>query len=371
MNRKIAPGIVDAVNFNLQLKPYDFFTLRNGLPVYTVNAGAQDVVQIELVYYAGNWFEEKNGVAAACNFLLKNGTRKKTAFEINEAFDYYGAYCNRSCYSETAVLSLHSLTKYLDHVLPVMTEMVTDSVFPQAELDIYKQNSKQRLRVNLQKAEFVANRLIDSYVYGESHPYGKFSNEADINALQVEDIKAFYEKYYLHGKLVIFVSGNLPADIVAKLNNTFGTLPSKPADYNISLLNAEPLAGKKFRVENDKNAVQGAIRLATPFPNRHHPDFKKVMVLNNLFGGFFGSRLMANIREEKGYTYGIYSYIQNHIQQTEWLISTEAGKPVCEATIEEVYKEMKRLREVPVEEEELLLVRNYMMGSILGDLDGP
>jgi predicted Zn-dependent peptidase len=117
--------------------------------------------------------------------------------------------------------------------------------------------------------------------------------------------------------------------------------------------------------------VQGAIRLAMPFPNRHHPDFKKVMVLNNLFGGFFGSRLMSNIREDKGYTYGIYSYIQNHIQESAWVISTEAGKDVTEATIDEIYKEMQVLRSELVGEEELLLVRNYMIGGILGDLDGP
>jgi zinc protease len=94
-------------------------------------------------------------------------------------------------------------------------------------------------------------------------------------------------------------------------------------------------------------------------------------VLNNIFGGYFGSRLMSNIREDKGYTYGIHSYLQNHIQQCAWMISTEAGRDVAEATIIEVYKEMDRLCNEPVDEEELHLVRNYMMGSILGDLDGP
>ena len=127
----------------------------------------------------------------------------------------------------------------------------------------------------------------------------------------------------------------------------------------------------KQRITNDPNGVQGAIRIARHFPNRHHPDFLKVQVLNSLFGGFFGSRLMANIREDKGYTYGIHSYIQNHIQQTAWMVSTEAGRDVCEPAIKEVYHEMKALREELVDEEELLLVRNYMMGSILGDLDGP
>ena len=134
---------------------------------------------------------------------------------------------------------------------------------------------------------------------------------------------------------------------------------------------SSPSSQKKFRIHNDPDGVQGAIRIARHFPNRQHPDFKKVMVLNTLLGGFFGSRLMANIREEKGYTYGIHSYIQNHVEETAWMISTEAGKDVCEATIEEVYKEMNLLKEELVDDEELLLVKNYMMGSNLGDLDGP
>jgi hypothetical protein len=132
-----------------------------------------------------------------------------------------------------------------------------------------------------------------------------------------------------------------------------------------------PAVEKKYRIQNDPDAVQGAIRLASQFPNRHHPDFKKVMVLNTVFGGFFGSRLMANIREEKGYTYGIYSYLQNHIQQSALVISTEAGKDVCEPAIAEIYKEMRLLCEENIGEEELSLVRNYMIGGILGDLDGP
>jgi predicted Zn-dependent peptidase len=117
--------------------------------------------------------------------------------------------------------------------------------------------------------------------------------------------------------------------------------------------------------------VQGAIRIARLFPTRKHPDFPKVQVLNTLFGGFFGSRLMTNIREDKGYTYGIYSYLVNHMQSSAWMISTEAGRTVCEATVNEVYHEMKLLREGDIDEEELMLVKNYLIGTLLGDLDGP
>lgn len=371
IDRLVPPTIKDAVEFNLQLKPYQKFTLDNSVPVYAIDAGAQEVVQIELVFYAGNWFEQQKSVAAATNYLLKNGTSTKSAFEINEVFEYYGAYCNRSCFNETAVVSLSSLSKQLPAILPVVREMITDSVFSEEELDIYKQNSKQRIKVNLQKCDFVATRLIDSYLFGEQHPYGKYTNPEDLDALNSQQLKDFFNQYYLNGKCVIFVSGKLPADIETQLNNAFGNLSLKPFNNELSAIAQLPAAEKKYRIQNDAEGVQGAIRIARPFPNRHHPDFMKVSVLNTVFGGFFGSRLMSNIREDKGYTYGIHSYIQNHIHPTAWMISTEAGKDVCEAAIEEIYKEMKLLRDDLVDEDELMLVRNYLVGTILGDLDGP
>lgn len=369
LDRKNPPRIKDAVEFDLHLKPYDKYVLDNGVEVYAVNAGAEEVLQIEWVFYAGNWFEHRNLVAASTNFLLKNGTSTKTAFQINEHFEYYGAYLNRNCYNETATVSIHSLSKHLPHLLPVVKEVITDSVFPQEELDTYRQNTQQRLRVNLKKCDFVATRLIDTYLYGEDHPYGKYTRFEDFDSLTREELQQFFKEYYQEGKLVIFVAGKLPENIFELLNQHFGDLKTRKVEVApIATIQAEE---KKYRVINDPSGVQGAIRIASPFPNRHHPDFMKVQVLNNLFGGFFGSRLMSNIREEKGYTYGIYSYLQNHLQQSAWVISTEAGRDVSEATVAEVYKEMEKLRKEPIGEEEMMLVRNYMMGSILGDLDGP
>ena len=371
LDRKTAPHITDATDFQLTLKPYEHFTLDNGVPVYAINAGAQDVLQIEMVFYAGNFFEKNKGVAPATNFLLKNGTKSRTALELNEAFEYYGASCSRACYSETAVLSLHTLSKHADKLLPVMKDMITEATFLKNELDIFVQNTKQRLAVNLLKCEFVAGRMIDKVLYGEDHPYGTFTDAADLEKITVDQLKEFYKAFYIKGQCVIFIAGKLPTDYQQLLNDNFGKLPLTKPSYNVTEIKTSPAADKKYRIQNDPNAVQGAIRIAQPFPNRHHPDFKKAIVLNTVFGGFFGSRLMSNIREEKGYTYGIYSYLQNHMQESAWLISTEAGKDVTEATIEEVYKEMKILRETPIDADELSLVRNYMIGGILGDLDGP
>lgn len=369
LNRKKNPYIKDPIEFNLQLKPYEKFTLDNGVEVYSINCGAEDVVQIEWVFYAGNWFEEKNLVAASTNFLLKNGTSGKNSFQLNEHFEYYGAHLNRHCHNETATVSLHSLSKHLEVLLPVVKELISDSVFPEEEISTYQQNMKQRLKVNLKKCDFVAHRLIDKYVYGEHHPYGRFTRFEDFDAITREELAKFYQQYYLNGKMIIFVAGKLPGDIFSSLNKNFGELKNQPVtSYDIAI---QPSDEKKYRVINDPKGVQGAIRLGTLFPNRHHPDFLKAQVLNTLFGGFFGSRLMSNIREDKGYTYGIHSYVQNHVHQTAWIISTEAGRDVCESAIVEIYKEMELLRNKLVGDEELLLVRNFMMGSLLADLDGP
>lgn len=368
-NRTVAPQIVDAIHFDLKLKQADQFKLDNGVPVYAVNAGAEDVILFEWVYNAGNWFETKNLIAASTNFLLRNGTSKRTAFEINEYFEYYGSFLNRACYNETVSITLHCLKKHIHELLPVVRELLTESIMPQEELDLLKQNMKQRLKVNLKKSDFVAGRIIDASLFGIKHPYGKYSSLEDYDAIQREELLAYYKEYYLNGNSVMFVAGKLPSDLASLLNKYFGDLPKGNQVANEIAVN--PDTTKKQRIVNDEKGVQGSVRIARHFPNRHHPDYTKVLVLNTVFGGFFGSRLMKNIREEKGYTYGIHSFIQNHIHDTAWMISTEAGKEVSEATVEEVYKEMKILRETPVGEDELLLVKNFMMGGLLGDLNGP
>jgi zinc protease len=374
-NRNIAPPIVDPVAFDIKLPAYKKYTLSNGVEVYAVDMGTEDTLMVNWVFSAGNWFEKKKTVAATTNFLLKNGTSKRNAFEINEHFEYHGAYLNRACYNETADITLHTLGKHVNELLPVVAELIQDAVFPQEELNIYVQNAKQRLKVNLQKGEFVAGRLIDAYLFGEDHPYGKYTNLEDFAGVTREDVVAFYNNYYKEGRCVIFLAGKLPAGIIESLEQHFGKLPLKPrtgfGGAEAIQHPLQPATEKKYHIVNDTDGVQSAIRIARPFPNRLHPDFQKVQVLNNVLGGFFGSRLMGNIREDKGYTYGIYSYLMNFTATSGWMVSTEAGRDVTAETVKEVYYELEQLREELIDDEELMMTRNSMIGTILGDLDGP
>lgn len=373
LNRAIAPPIKDAIEFELNLPPCRKHVLANGVEVFAIDLGNVEATMVSWIFDAGNSWEEKKGVSAAANSLLRNGTSGRSAFDINEHFEYYGAYLNRASHNETAEITLHCLNKHVGELLPVVAELISDSVYPSEEVDIYRRNSQQRLQVSLKKSDFVAGRLIDAYLYGEPHPYGKYMRLEDYQALQREDLVAFFDRHYRHGACRILTAGRLPADLIQRLENSFGSLPLRPPVPYATLPAPAiiPAVQKKYAVVNDPNGVQGSIRIARNFPNRHHPDFQKVQVLNNVFGGYFGSRLMTNIREEKGYTYGIHSWLLNNIQASALMISTEAGKEVCAPAIEEVYKEMNLLREELIGEEELQMARNFTIGTILGDLDGP
>lgn len=345
----------------------------NGMPLYWLSAGTQDVVQLEWIFKAGLWQESQTALAQAVAALLKNGSKNYTALELNESLEFYGASFHVSANNDYTVVTLHTLTKHLEALLPVLREIITDAVFPEEELQLYKQNAGQRLNLNLRKSDFVANRHIDAYLFGRQHPYGKYTEAVDIQALSREALRKFHHDYYHSGNCMLLVAGKINDSHIKLINGFFGNEAWGQANGNQpeKQYNTEPAAERKYRISNDENGVQGSVRIARDFPNRKHPDFTPTVVLNTIFGGYFGSRLMTNIREEKGFTYGISSQIYNYRHEGALLIATEAGKDVCEQTVKEVYKEMDLLCNEPVDEEELLLVKNYLLGTILGDLDGP
>lgn len=372
LDRTIEPAIKNAIAYDFHLPSVQHDQLDNGIDLYWLKAGAQEVVQLELVFKAGLWFEKQTGVAQTTASLLKNGTLTKNAEAINEAIEFYGASLKVSANNDYAILTLSTLSKHLKQVLPIVLEVITAAQFPESELEIYKQNAIQRLTVNLLRGDFVSNRLIDAQMFGQHHPYGRYTEIADINALTTTALRAFHATHYTPENCTIFFAGQFTDQDLAIVKDMFGGQNwSRGASETHAEWTAESSTTLKTRVENDPKSVQGAIRLAKAIPNREHPDFAPSIVMNTIFGGYFGSRLMSNIREDKGYTYGIYSQFYAYKQEAMMLIATEAGKDVAELAVAEVFKEMKIMQEELVDEDELLLVKNYLLGNLLGDLDGP
>ncbi len=370
-DRSQAPKIYSPQEFTYLLKDIDTDVLDNGIPLYSISDSIEPVLQLELVFEAGMWFESKNGIAQATAALLKSGTSRLNSFEINEAFEQYGASVKVSSGPDWASLSISCLTRHLSKLLPIAFELLTDTIFPQSEIDIYVQNAKQKLSVQLLKTEFLANRKIDEYVFGFSHPYGKYLFANDFDAIQQSDLLQYVKQFYTSANCKMFLAGMFGEADKKMINAYFGQKAWNTREpLAVPVFSPQPAAEKKYRISHDENSVQGSVRLSRIFPEKTHPDFVPMIMLNTLFGGYFGSRLMSNIREEKGYTYGIHSMLLNQRFHGALLISTEAGRDVCEATVSEIYKEMDILKNEPADNEELDLVKNYLLGSILGGLDG-
>lgn len=371
LDRTTPPAIHDAVEFDYVLPAINEEKLSNGIPFYWLNAGVQDVVEISWVFPAGIWYEEKQATSQAVAGLLKNGTSKRTSQQINEALEFYGASLKIGPGNDHSTVTLHTLTKHVPNLLPIVYEILTDAIFPQTELDIYKQNSLQRLMVSLRHCDFVANQRIDAALFGDTHPYGRFTKKETIEGLTREDLLAFYKKHFDLGGVRIFMAGKFGNDVLKNIDDVFGKIAVTVTNHDVKTYDIIQSAEKKQHIINDADGVQGAIRIARLFPNRHHEDFAPMVVLNTLFGGYFGSRLMSNIREEKGYTYGIYSGLSSYTHSGEITIQTEVGRDVIEPAIKEIYHEMNVICNELADDEELLLVKNYLLGNLLGDLDGP
>ncbi len=371
LNRTIAPPIHDAVSFTYHLPALQTTTLQNGIPLYWLHAGVQEVIEVNWVLPAGIWQEDKPSVAQATAALLKSGTSTKTSQQINESFEFYGANLQVSCGNDWVTISLYTLKKHLGKLLPVVLELLTDAVFPEEEFLLYQQNTTQKLLVNLKQCDFVANQKIDAVIFGEEHPYGRYTQKESIASLSRTAIHNHYQRHYQNAPLKIFLSGQVGAEEIKMIDSIFGSTVVRQATTNDVKHTISPHPLKKQLITNDPNGVQGAIRIGKKFINRQHQDFSPMVVLNTVLGGYFGSRLMSNIREEKGFTYGIYSAQIPFKNEGVFMIQTEVGKEVIEPALKEIYFEMNRLCEELISEEELLLVKNYLLGNLLGDLDGP
>lgn len=371
LNRTEAPMIYAPTEFEYHLPDCHQFVCSNGIPIYYYADNLQPVLQIEWIFTAGLWYEKQAGIAQATAALLKSGTSTYQSFQINEMFEQYGASLKSVAGPDYLSVTLSCLTKHLSKVLPLVIALFTDTQFPQNEIDIYVQQAKQRLSVQLKKTDFIANRKIDEYLFGFEHPYGRYMTSDLYDQISQSALLYHLKNYLTYQHVKVFMAGSFTDSDLQQLDACMGrdtwnqAAPIITAPYAI-----QTQVERKHRIKHDEQSVQGSIRLARLFPDRHHPDFYPMIIVNTIFGGYFGSRLMSNIREEKGYTYGIHSYMYNHAQPSGYIITTEAGKDVCEAALQEIYHEMQQLRDVPVETDELNVVKNYLLGSILGDIDG-
>lgn len=368
MDRSIQP-IIKVPEFN-NIIPLETILFDGGSELFVINAGDQEVLRIDFLFKAGTWNHPKRLVPIFTSELLKEGSHKYTSFQIAEKLDYYGAFLNQNSTHHYTQITLFTLSRYMEETLDIVKDILTTPQFPEEEFETQRAKKRQQYLTERQRVQYIADKNFQNLIFGNNHPYGNKPKLEDFDQVTIEEIKDFYANNFSSENLKIFVSGKLNDNTVDTIKRKFDYKWGKfdPSNTPQWSINVDKVDRKNI---HKSDAVQSAIRIGKPIFNKKHPDFVKLQVVNMIYGGFFGSRLMQNIREDKGYTYGISSLLASLPQSGIWMIATNCANEYVEDTIKQVFIEMDRMSNELVPESELFMIKNYFLGELTRSQDGP
>jgi len=371
MNRTTAPRLRKAEKINITEPVVG--RLSNGLPVYIIESGDQDIIRVDISLQAGSRQQDKIFQASFTNTLLREGTPKRTSRQIADELDFYGSYLIPVTDRDEAGLQLYSLGKFLPPTLDIAADILINPLFPEDEIDILKKNRFQSLSIEEKKVEYRARKIFFRALFGKDHPYGQTGETADLGKISKYDLEKFHKNYYQPEFASIIIAGKDAGKYMKDLEERFGAWGRDRTSGVAALRPVKKVVNKAYRkiIEDVPGAVQASIRMGCITPGKNHRDFVGLSIASTLLGGYFGSRLMQNIREDKGYTYGISSMLHSFKETGVFLIGTDVGLEYCQPTIQECYMEINRLAQRKVSKTELQRVRQYSGGELLRQLDGP
>ena len=366
LNRTIAPAFQPIPE--IKIPALEKSTLDNGMAVNVLPLHNSPIIDFTISVNAGSILENKMLVASFANRQMQEGTALHSGLQIADYFDFYGASLKLNCSSDEAVIGFTGLKKHFKALLPMIQEMILQPTFSEKELQNNVHRSKDSFRQSMQKPEYLCKRIFSNKLFGASHPYGRMVEEADYDSISADELKSFHQQFYLPNNALALLAGDVDDTMLKEIENLFSSKywhskALQPIQFSESIISEE----RKIH-QSRENAVQSSIRIGQHTINRKHPDANLLRLTNTIFGGYFGSRLMMNIREDKGYTYGIHSGVSFNKLSSYHYIKTEVGSEVCDDAIKEIYKEIEILQNEKVDADELDKVKNYMLGSYLEDL---
>jgi predicted Zn-dependent peptidase len=344
--------------------------LDNGIPVFLIEAGTEDIMRLEFVFKAGQIKETLPLLASTCNMMLSEGSQNYTSEELNRILDFYGIFMNQSAERDSANITLFFLNKHIEKALELSHEVLFQPAFPEPELNSLMKKRVLWYLVNMEKVQNLAMDQFFESLFGKHHPYGYHIVEKDFENITPSILTDFHSRYYTLSNLAVIISGKIHEKTIEFLNALFGNTSLKKLNNDGSDVLLKGEKQKKVHIHKS-GAVQTSIKIGSTTINKRSPDYPGLKILDSILGGYFGSRLMKNLREEKGYTYGISSSVSSFDLSGYKVISTEVGSKYSQKSIDEIYKEIKMLQNVAVTKEEMSIVRNYMSGEMVRMFDGP
>ena len=343
---------------------------------------ALEVVKLDFTVEAGSAWQQMKCQAHAANHLFGEATAQHDAAEVAEFLDFRGIVVERMIDVCVGNVSFYFLRRYAEELFPLIREMFEEPAVTQQMFDATVASRRQQLSVGFQKTSYVARNKFYELLYGFDHPLGTYAEPIDLDLLTMESVTDYMRQHYRLGEAQVVMSGCVDDELLALADRYFAVGLQTAGDKGVvgdnHLVYCPQMLGapnncslprsERFPIEN---AVQSTIRVGRILPmGWESVDYARFMVLSTVLGGYFGSRLMSNIREEKGYTYGIYSMTQIHRGSILFYITADVAAEAEEAAMGEVMKEVRRLREEAISEEELDRVRNYMAGDFIRSIDG-
>ncbi len=340
----------------------------NGVKLHVLDCSKQEVIRFSFVFAAGTSWQQIPFCAATTANLLSAGSPQLTAQQTAEQLDFYGSWYDVSVDRDVAVISFCSLRKFFEQTLAIAEEILLHPTFPQEEVDIYRSKRKQRLIIERSKPDFRVRELFANHLFGKEHPYGQSFPAERYDSLTREEIVEFYTNHYTAEGTFVVMSGDIDSKAIEGVMKIASQLPMRGSEPRRTIPAPQSIPSRHYAHEG---AVQRSIRIGRILFPRNHPDFIGMQVVATILGGYFGSRLIRNLREEHGYTYGAYCGIVNFDHAGYMAISTEVGAEVADEAIAEILGEIERLRTELVEPAELDTVRRIIFGEVMRILDGP
>jgi len=352
---------------HIALSGIDSRRVADRVPFFLVSGGNEPVFRLELMFRAGKLYEVERNAASATAAVITEGTTTQAGRDVAEALEYFGATVR--CYStpDTLSFSIHAMTKFGKEVLDIVARILLSPAFPEDELLQYQKKKVQRQRLSMMQNEYLANRAFSDFIFGPDHPYGYSSNPEDVMELTTGSLRNHHR---LLGTRAVhaFLAGDIREDLVHEVEHLLSNLPAGESPHQRQQVPVQKIG--KWHLPGPQQH-QISVRIGKQIISRGHGDYPGLFLLNTILGGYHGSRLVRNLRESKGLTYGIQSNLESLLYATCFVVATDANSAAQKVVIREIYREIKKLRTQPVSEPELEMVRNYVCGNFLMQIDGP
>ncbi len=355
---------------SIRIGQFETLRLDNGLTLIIVENKKLPKVAFQLVIDHDPFVEgQLAGLGELTGELLSRGTRTKTKSEIDDIIDYYGANLHMSGSGMYGSV----LKKYQQEFLSVMTDVLLDPGFSEKEFDKIKVKHASRLQTVRNEPTEMAYHVCTKVNFGNYHPYGDILNHQSLEHISVEDCKTYFRDYWRPDCSYLAIVGDTSLNEVKELiaPQLSAWVSAEPSRHNYA--RPQPPTQNTICIVDRPGAVQSEIRLTYPLDlHPANPDRVPASVMNHILGGgAFSGYLMSNLREDKGYTYGVRSVLNLDPLCGQFKVSTSVGTDVTVPAICEIMNEMKRLRTDPVAVDHLLLVKNSLIGSFARSIESP